>query len=81
MRMSINKNDPGYHERAQWRYQPYLNGKKVKDCFTADEDEGYVLRYTRDNNGQLIVDREQGKVATERLYGKVEIRRVDQCSI
>lgn len=75
MRMSVNKDDPGYHKKAQY-YQPFLNGKKVDLCYTADEDMGYLLRHKTDNSGQVIVDWGKGETVKEQLFGHVEIRRV-----
>ena len=75
MRMSVHKDDQGYHKRAQWGYQPYLDGVKVDHCFTADEDSGYLLRHKTGKNG-VVVDRVRDEIASEQLFGRVEIRRV-----
>lgn len=42
MRVSLNKNDPGYREDAH-RFKAYLNGYEVEYCFTADDDLGVCL--------------------------------------
>jgi len=41
--MSVRKNDPGYHKKAQY-FQPYLNDQKLSHCFTADEDQSKIDR-------------------------------------
>ena len=63
MRKSVLKNDPGYHIEA-YKYQAYLDGKKVVACVTADEEKGFVDVYQADGSNQKI----------ERILGKVELK-------
>lgn len=72
--MSVKKYDPGYHKRAARFYVPFLDGREVEHCFTADEDQGYVLRHKTDENGQIIVDYAKEETVKEQLFGLVEIR-------
>ena len=79
MRMSVKKDDPGYHKKAQWRYQPFLDGKKVDHCFTADEDQGYVMVHKTDDSGKIMLKEDKSGIAVKQLFGRVELRRV-KCS-
>jgi len=74
--MSVNKNDESYNPNAQWGWQPFLNGEKVKDCFTADEDLGYVMVHKRDSDGKIMLNDNKTEILTDRLFGKVELRKV-----
>lgn len=72
MRMSVKKNDSGYHKRAH-SFKVLLDGKYLQDCFTADEDKGYVLINKRDKNGQLLLNKDKTELITEKIFGKIEI--------
>lgn len=48
-----------------------LNGLQVKNCTEADEEEGFVIRFKLDNNGNHIVN--GAEIETEILYGNVQI--------
>lgn len=74
MRMSVHKGDPGYHRRA-YSFQPYLDGKLVTRCFTADEDRGLVLRYRTDSEDRYVLSDDGTCLLTECLHGSVEIRK------
>jgi len=76
MRLSVKKDDPGYHEKARWEHQPYLDGKKVDHCFTADEEMGCVWCHKVGEDGKILVDRVKGEILTEKKCGRVELRRV-----
>ena len=72
MRMSVKKNDSGYHKRA-YNFKVLLDGHDLQDCFTADEDMGYALIHKRDENGQMVLNEYKDEVVTEKVFGKVEI--------
>ena len=72
MRVSVHKNDRGYFKRA-YMFQPHLNGVKVMNCFTADEDLGYVDRYQTDEGGHVIINETKDALLIERLHGVVDI--------
>ena len=72
MRASINKDDIGYVPNA-FNYRVKLNGKILMNCFTADEELGEAHCYRSDKEGKLITDDSGVEIATEILYGKVEI--------
>jgi hypothetical protein len=55
-------------------YIPFLNGVEVKNCFLADEEEGYLECYKTDESGKyFFTDETKQKLAKERIYGKVEL--------
>lgn len=72
MRISVNKEDEGYRKDAH-AYLPFLNGEKVEDCMTADEERGYVLVYIRDEEDHLCMNRITNRIKTKRLSGTVMI--------
>ena len=72
MRLSVRKNDSGYHKRA-YKFQTFLNGKKIDSCFTADDIEGFCDVHVKDSAGCCIIDGNHLKSA--RLFGNVEIVR------
>jgi len=74
MRKSVKKNDKGYDPYAGMHYEVWLNGLKVDDCFTADEESGEVWIYVKDNEGWFIIDLEKNEVKSKCLKGKVEIK-------
>ena len=51
----------------------YLDSVEIEDVFECDPEEGYLMKYCRDQDGDLIVDRPKQEVVTETLFGKVEI--------
>ena len=67
MRVSVIKNDPGYIEWA-YGYEVHLDGVKLMNCFTADEEHGEAHCYKTDANGRPF---RNGSI--EILKGKVEI--------
>jgi len=68
MRLSIVKSDPGYHPMAQ-QCRILLDGVEIKNCFTADEEEGKVYCY----GGHLKRTRSGLAVKKEIKTGKVKI--------
>ena len=72
MRISVRENDPGYHPQA-YKCEPMLDGKKVKDCFTADEETGEVFCHARDEKGNFILNDKMTEVVEVVKKGKVSI--------
>lgn len=70
MRMSVNKEDPGYENR-DYSAAVYLDGVLQRRVETADEESGYVCRYATDPTGVLIV--EGDTFVTEEVFGEVRI--------
>lgn len=76
MRLSVNKNDPGYSNLEKiWdkRSQLFvmLDGEIQARVIVADEEEGFVEKYMVCEKGLVIV--ENGELLREKLEGKVEI--------
>jgi hypothetical protein len=80
MRVSINKDDPGFDAYQAARaagksVHVYLDGVEVKACLMADDDLGTVTRHVLNADGQVQIDPEKrDEVWTETVNGKVEIR-------
>ena len=74
MRKSVKKDDKGYDPNAAMNYEVWLNGLKVDDCFTADEESGEVWVHVKDNEGRLVLDLEKNEIKSKCLKGKVEIK-------
>lgn len=49
------------------------NNVYITDVTEVSEEEGYVIHYKRDNNGNLMTNADCSGVLTERMEGKVEI--------
>lgn len=77
MRISVQKDDPGYSPLATRRCVPFLNGWPVSFCITADEDKGYVWRYKTNSKGMVIVNAEGTGCEREQLFGVVEIKLIN----
>lgn len=76
MRVSISESDPDFWARkgfASGTCSVVLDGVAQNDCTLADEENGYVERYARDENGQFIDGPEPGVGYIERVYGRVTI--------
>lgn len=52
----------------------FVDGTEHPDVFIADEEEGYVVRYKRDENGNLMTNADCTAARTETVFGKVEIK-------
>lgn len=81
MRVSVKPNDvAGLKGRDQFLIQHrrnaevFLDGVKVTHCFTADDEEGFVLRARLNDKGHVYLLPGTDTIATEILRGKVEIR-------
>ena len=74
MRLSVNKEDPGYHQSAHM-YCIYVNGIELKDCETVDTDEQMIVIFPRNKNGYLYS--RNGVIVRRIVYlpgRKIEIR-------
>lgn len=56
------------------RVHVYLNGERVRECFEADDEAGFVKCFKLDADGRKYIDRSLGEAAKETLYGQIEIR-------
>lgn len=83
MRLSLMPDDPGFEVwnrfRDKWPFLVvYLAGQRIeRDVVTVDDQEGFVVRYQRDDSGQFVLTPTGfgGDVVaqTETLYGQVTI--------
>ena len=76
MRLSIDRTDPGFRPavvRHEERYDVLLDGERIADVVTADEAEGLVLTYARDEEGGFR--HRDGELVRVAHRGAVEIVR------
>lgn len=76
MRLSVRVNDPGNFLYAAMgrlgsEVRIKLDGAEVDNVITADEEEGFITRYKRDEDGRLLIDGDHA--AEDTVHGKVEI--------
>lgn len=72
MRLSVNKEDPGYHPRATMA-KVILNGVEINSCFTADEELGEVHCFMKGPDNKFILNASRTELLKEVKRGKVEI--------
>jgi hypothetical protein len=73
MRISVDKNDPGYKGHFFPGVIIKCNNKIITGCFTADTDLGEVHKYVFNKRGEKLGDSTTGMLLVEILHGKVEI--------
>ena len=79
MRLSIIKTDPGYDVIKIFTAQVYLDGEKLKYCYTADEEEGFVDIIALDSSGHSYPNPNcPEKIMMLRRFGKVEIKFINK---
>ena len=77
MRVSKMQSDPGYqnwlecHEQDR-RCLVLFNDRFIEGIHTADDEQGFVARFLKDADGNVLYDPERG-AASEVLCGKVTI--------
>lgn len=74
MRISAILGDDGYLEMKDRFFKVYLNGRQVKDCIVADEEEGYIEIYKTNRKGDKVY--KKGEPERKRKTGKVKIKWV-----
>jgi len=72
MRLSLRKSDPGFSHQA-FGAKALLDGKEVQDCFTADEEQGIVYCYFRNEFGEFVLSDEGDSAKEIELRGEVKI--------
>jgi len=55
VRISIREDDPGYNLEKSVRATVFLDGVRLDQCFTADEELGIAACFKTDANGNLII--------------------------
>lgn len=75
MRISVRRDDPGYHPMAiNGGFQILLDGEDVTNiCHTADEEEGRVYGYALNKDGDKYIDPDTGFAAEHVMLGEVEV--------
>lgn len=74
MRVSIDKDDRSYDPLVNTNdITVLLDGVKQTTCITADDEEGYIIRYATDANGKILIDNSGKHATTECIHGKVTI--------
>jgi len=71
MRVSVNKDDPGYREDSRL-FTPSIDGRALTHCVTADTDLGEAHCFVRDEQGQLVI-RADGELEIIILKGVVTL--------
>lgn len=73
MRSSCRKGDPGYPPKI-WPAIILLDGKRVKNCITADEELGMVECYViSEQTGDKVIAFDRSGALTFKMYGAVTI--------
>jgi hypothetical protein len=75
MRTSVLKDDPGYKNFAFGKYNIFLDGRPVRLCITADEEEGFVLVHAVGDDGKPYLNETRTETVKIRFQGKVEIQQ------
>lgn len=57
MRLSTDKKDPSYKRDTTWA-TVYLDGKKQEGVVTADEEQGYIIKWEQNEMGQYMIENE-----------------------
>jgi hypothetical protein len=79
MRLSVLKDDPGYNPRWAYKACPFLDGEFVSNVITADQENGYLIRYKTDRSGDVVVDYQRGEIEKEILRGHIDLRFKTMC--
>lgn len=74
MRISINKNDPGFrHGLDVTMVKVYLDGELYQGAITADEEKGEILTYVMDQHGKIVASEDGKSAQVKTIYGRVRI--------
>lgn len=74
MRVSVEKDDPGYTVNTR-NVLIALNELLIDNVITADDTLGYIKRYKTDASGNVMLDSTSDDLIVEEVYGKVSILR------
>ncbi len=58
------------------RPEVYLDGIRQSDAITADEVNGEIIRYKRDDEGSHVLTLDREAIEKEVVRGRVEIRDI-----
>ncbi len=70
MRISADKNDPGYQPGIMGKYDVYLDGTRQEFVVTADEEAGIIVKCKSDERGLILSN---GHLVEETLRGEVTL--------
>ncbi|MBD7992830.1 hypothetical protein H9643_18805 [Ochrobactrum sp. Sa2BUA5] len=70
MRISADKNDPGFQPGIMSKYDVYFEGTRQEFVVTADVEAGVLVRCMSDEQGLIVVD---GELVEETLRGDVKL--------
>ncbi len=74
MRLSADKDDPGYDAEALKDCKSFVDGVEITNrCYTADEEEGKAWCFKLNELGNKFIDDATGEAAKEILSGEVVI--------
>lgn len=76
MRLSTDKEDPGYSPTAQ-PARVFFNGAEVRGVFTADEEQRLIVQAVLDEHGHFQIAPCKTKVLTDVRYGDVRIELLE----
>lgn len=71
MRVSCDESDPGYANYIPGRYRVEVDGRRLAQCFMADEEVGEAAYTVVDQLGKLVIVGDEMLTATAR--GRVQI--------
>lgn len=73
MRLSVHRDDPGYHPAA-FGAVVVVNGRTADCCHTADEEMGLAWCHARDAEGKFFLHPRTGEIAGVIMFGDVKIK-------
>ncbi|HAU4359679.1 hypothetical protein [Klebsiella oxytoca] len=76
MRLTVLDDDPGRKiDLRKERYLVLVDGKEIKNVFSADDEKGEVIAAEIGSDGFIVVENEEVKRIT--IYGSVEIKQLE----
>jgi len=74
MRISTVLGDSGYVDPSRiFNIKVYFNDVVINNCVTADEENGYVICYETDADGNYILDESLMDISKVTRRGKVKV--------
>lgn len=76
MRLTVLDDDPGRKiDLRKERYLVLVDGKEIKNVFSADDEKGEVIAAELDPDGFMVA--ENGEVKRITIHGTVEIKHLE----
>ncbi len=74
MRISVMESDPKFNRNISLPVAVFLDGERLDNCFTADEELGIAYCWATDDIGRFIIDPNNRKtLLTIEKHGVVDI--------